>query len=102
MLFEGKNSVVIYLEGWQMRMVKDFLGLDCHVWIVPIDGTPVLRYDGPVPHPSTIKRMYLTEWQKREIEHEMGSCPCDYVELTKEHPLHVLYGGPEASKVGGK
>ena len=24
MLFEGKNQVVIYLEDWQMRMIKDF------------------------------------------------------------------------------
>ncbi len=64
MLFEGKNQVVIYLEDWQMRMVKDFVHVDCHWWAIPIDsGPPVMKYMGPVAagKPSAVKRMYFTD-----------------------------------------
>jgi hypothetical protein len=98
MQYEGKNQVVIYLEDWQMRMVRDFLGKDCHFWLVPIDSHPVVRYMGPVAAAAgaatrTVKRMYLTEWQKREIADETGQpCPCDFIEL--ERGMNIRYGAP--------
>jgi hypothetical protein len=30
MLRAGVKTLVIYLEDWQKRMIKDFLGVDCN------------------------------------------------------------------------
>ena len=46
MLFEGKNQVVIYLEDWQMRMVKDFVHVDCHWWGVQSPPTKLAANSG--------------------------------------------------------
>ena len=77
---KGRKFVVLYLTDWQIRMVKDFLGIECHVWTVPIGDGPVMKY-GVFPPPSSFtKKMYLTDWQIREIRAETGEC-CDYIEL---------------------
>ncbi len=83
--------VVIYLEDWQMRMVKDHLGVDCHRWIVPRDPPTNLKYWGPPGDNPSLKRMYLTEWQKREIRDIAGE-NCDFVELGPD--VIVRYGVP--------
>ena len=96
MLFEKKNQLVLYLEDWQMRMVKDFCGRTCHRLILPIDGEPRPKYNGPPPPgepPSGNKKMYLSEWQRREIAHEMGE-QCEFIELSEAIFPHVRYGAP--------
>ena len=30
--------VSIYLEDWQMRLIKDVKGEVCHIWDVPVEG----------------------------------------------------------------
>ena len=96
MKFEGKNEVAVYLEDWQMKMVKDVLGKDCHVWCVPTDSGPVMKYGAPTAvgtAPHSVQRMYLTSWQKRQIADASGeSCPCEFVEL--ESDMIVRYGAP--------
>ena len=97
MLIDDKNVVVLYLEDWQKRMIKDFLGADCDYWEVPIEGQkgseafiPINLY-AVVTHKLTeSKKMYLTDWQMRELRDEAG-ITCDFVELTKESPF-VKYG----------
>ncbi|MGA2068053.1 MAG: hypothetical protein ABSG86_23990 [Thermoguttaceae bacterium] len=99
MLFEGENQVVLYLEGWQMRMVKDFQGTACDRLVVPITGGGGMKYMGPPPAAagrtaaaqSEVKKMYLTEWQKREIAAETGE-PCEFIELQKG--AITRYGAP--------
>ena len=76
---KGKKVSAIYLTDWQMRMVKDFLGLDCHVWVVPSDAPAILRY-GVDPGWERRKKMYLTDWQKRELKAELGHS-CEFIEL---------------------
>jgi len=102
MQVEGKNQVQLYLEDWQMRMVKDVLGTDCHIWLVPVESKPVLEYEGPAAAAAgaatrTVKRMYLTDWQKREIADETGQpCQCDFVELVPG--LIMKYAAPVPRK----
>ncbi len=78
----GKKVLILYLTDWQRRMVKDFLGVDCYYWEVPIGcgGPPVVRYGVRFPMNPNAKRMYLTDWQKREIKDEAGES-CDFIEL---------------------
>jgi hypothetical protein len=88
---KGKKFLVLYLTDWQTRMIKDFLGVDCHYWTVPIDGDPVVRYGVRFSRNPKVKKMYLTDWQKREIEDEAGES-CDFIEL--EEGIIVKYGVP--------
>jgi hypothetical protein len=88
MLIDDKNVVVLYLEDWQKRMIKDFLGLECDRWEVLVEDANNFKYGSPFP-PSQYKRMYLTDWQMRELRDEAG-ITCDFVELKKE--FHRLYG----------
>ncbi len=40
MKIDGKTYVLIYLTGWQVRMVEDFCHMTCRVWTVPVvNGT---------------------------------------------------------------
>ena len=87
----GKKHLVLYLEDWQTRMIKDVLGEDCITWTVPLGDGGVVRYGVGPPENPTVKRMYLTEWQMREIKDEAGEA-CEYVELSRS-PL-VKYGMP--------
>lgn len=91
MEIRGKKFVVIYLEDWQIRMVKDFLGVDCHTWTVELGGGSVVRYGVGPPDNSKVKKLFLTDWQKRELRDEAGEV-CDFIEL--EQGVHVLYGVP--------
>jgi hypothetical protein len=89
MMRNGKQVVVLYLEDWQQRMIKDFLGVDCDQWEVPIEKGPVFLYGVFLHPPSEYKRMYLTEWQMREVRDEAGTT-CDFIELKKE--INMKYG----------
>jgi hypothetical protein len=82
MELNGKKFVSLYLTDWQMRMVKDVLGVDCHHYTFPVEGPPVLRYMAPRDPgvDRAAKRMYLTEWQRREIKDETGH-ECEFIEL---------------------
>ena len=83
MLRNGVKTLVLYLEDWQKRMVKDFLGVDCDTYEVEI-GTPtkpVMKY--AIPTNESLKRMYFTDWQIREMRDEAGVV-CEFIELTKE------------------
>ncbi len=94
MLRKGVKTLVLYLEDWQKRMIKDFLGLDCDVYEFkfpqPEPPEPIYRYGIPVRKES--KRMYFTEWQMREMRDEVGKV-CEFIELHKDEQ-HVLYMGP--------
>jgi hypothetical protein len=93
MIQNGKEIVVLYLEDWQKRMIKDFLGVDCNSWNMSIDDSLKMLYAPAFPHKEIInKRMYLTEWQMRELRDEAG-ITCDFIELTKEASI-VMYGPP--------
>ena len=91
MKVKGKNVLSLYLTDWQTRMVKDFLGVDCDYWTVPVEGTPVVKYGVGLPTNPRVKKMYLTDWQKREIKDETGES-CDYIEL--ERGIIIKYGIP--------
>jgi hypothetical protein len=91
MEFKGEKFLVLYLTDWQIRMVKDFLGVECHYWRVPIKNNPVVRYKVEVSANPKVKKLYLTDWQKREIRAESGEC-CDFIEL--DEGLITEYGVP--------
>lgn len=82
MEIDGKQHLALYLTDWQMRMIKDVLGVETHVWTVPVDNNPVLKYRGPESRrtPPKVQRMYLTEWQRKEIKDTTGE-ECEFVEL---------------------
>jgi hypothetical protein len=83
MMIDGKKVVVLYLEDWQKRMVKDFVGIECDRWVVPVvEGEANTMYRSLVPSNSENKRMYLTDWQMKEVKDEVGAT-CEFVELTK-------------------
>ena len=86
---KGRRFLLLYLTDWQIRMVKDFLGIECHRWTIPIGDMPITLYGMIPPHSSITKKMYLTDWQIREIRAETGEC-CDYIEL--ERKIVPLYG----------
>ena len=84
MIRNGVKTVVLYLENWQKRMVKDFLNVDCDSYEVPIpvpQAIPIHKYG--VPTSEKLKRMYFTDWQIREMRDETGVV-CEYVELHKD------------------
>jgi hypothetical protein len=91
MILNGKEVVVLYLEDWQRRMIKDFLEIDCDRWEVPVKESNNLKYGVPC-HPSENKKMYLTGWQMRELRDE-ARITCDFIELTKDHQK-VMYRVP--------
>ncbi len=91
MLRSGVKTVVLYLEDWQKRMIKDFLGVDCNTYEVSLaSGPSVVRYGIPVHEES--KRMYFTGWQMREMRDEAGVV-CEFIELHRDN-IHVLYMAP--------
>ena len=92
MLRKGVKTLVIYLEDWQKRMIKDFLGVDCNSYEVEIGTSAVARPLYAVPTDESLKRMYFTDWQMREIRDEIGVV-CEFIELQKSHIKH-LYGIP--------
>lgn len=84
--------VSIYLEDWQMRLIKDVRGDVCHIWDIPVeDRKMVPMYMVHEPVNPTEKRMYLTTWQKTQLFDEAG-LTCNFVEIK---PAMVLrYGLP--------
>jgi len=81
MKVHDKLVIVLYLEDWQKRLIKDFLGKECDTWDVPIKEAHNLKYGSPCP-PSEHKRMYLTDWQMRELR-DLAGVTCDFIELEK-------------------
>ena len=95
MLKNGVKTVVLYLEDWQKRMVKDFLGIDCNTYEVAIGNDPgQIRYG--VPTHEELKRMYFTDWQIREMK-DLAGVSCEFIELHKG-AIHTLYSAPPRSK----
>jgi hypothetical protein len=95
MLRNGVKTVVLYLEDWQVRMIKDFLGISCDTYTVDLSKGPVMfKYGVPVHEES--KRMYFTDWQIREMKDEAG-VSCEFVELHKD-AIHTLYAAPPPTK----
>jgi hypothetical protein len=92
MVKNGVKTVVLYLEEWQKRMVKDFLGVDCNTYEVKIGGgpVPIIRYG--IPTNEELKRMYFTDWQIREMK-DVAGVSCEFVELQKGD-IHSLYSVP--------
>ncbi len=82
MIVDGENVVVLFLEGWQKRMIQDFLGVDCDAWNIPVEEARNVMYGSPTISSGEYKRMYLTDCQMRELRDEAG-VTCDYVELKK-------------------
>ncbi len=82
MEIKGKKHIALYLTDWQIRMVKDLLGVSTHVWTVPVESGGGVRYMGPGARsvPTQAKRMYLTEWQRKEIKDETGE-DCEFIEI---------------------
>ena len=91
MLRKGVKTLVIYLEDWQMRMIKDFLGEVCDTYEVPLEDPTIFRYG--VPTHAETKRMYFTDWQIREMRDEAGKV-CEFIELVKEQKPLVKYMAP--------
>ncbi len=90
MLLKGVKTVVIYLEDWQKRMIKDFLGVDCNTYAVQVrtPSGPIPKYG--IPTDESLKRMYFTDWQIREMRDESGVV-CEFIELHK-NDIKLLYG----------
>lgn len=93
MLIKGEKFVILYLTDWQMRMVKDYLGSDCHYLEIPVKDVPVVLYKVIPGTDPGAKKMYLTDWQKRELRDEAGFV-CDFIELTKDVLPRFRYGLP--------
>lgn len=91
MIPERGKTVVLYLEDWQKRMLKDFLGVECNTYEVAI-GKPdiICRYG--IPNHVESKRMYLTDQQIHQIKDEAGMV-CEFVELHQDN-IHTLYMVP--------
>ena len=86
MKIDGKEKIVLYLEDWQIRMIKECLGADCENWIVDVEQTasqrPSVKYMVWPPANMNVKRMYLTGWQRREIKDSTGH-DCRFIELVE-------------------
>jgi hypothetical protein len=90
MLRKGIKTLIIYLEDWQKRMIKDFLGVDCNTYEVEI-GTPAKAVPPyGVPTDESLKRMYFTGWQIREMRDEAGVV-CEFIELHKSN-INLMHG----------
>jgi hypothetical protein len=87
---DGVKTVVLYLEDWQKRMVKNFLGVDCDTYTVKLEKPVQLRY--AILTSDKLKRMYFTDWQIREMRDEAGVA-CEFVELHKDVAV-AMYGVP--------
>ncbi len=83
MRLKDAKTVVLYLEDWQKRMVKDFLGVDCETCQVEIREVPDLVLRFGLPTNRKHKRMYFTDWQMREMRDEAGVA-CEFIELNEE------------------
>jgi hypothetical protein len=91
MIRNGVKTLVLYLEDWQMRMIKDFLKIECDTYEVEIK--PPFHPLYGVPAHTESKRMYFTDWQIREMKDEMGEA-CEFIELTKDATPNLKYMGP--------
>jgi hypothetical protein len=92
---QGVKSVVLYLEDWQQRMIKDTLGIECNTYTVDVNvpGDPIVRYKVVTPsEDAALKRMYFTDWQIRELR-DLTGVHCEFIEL---HPdaIRMLYAAP--------
>jgi hypothetical protein len=89
------NQIVLYLEDWQKKMIKDYLGVDCESCSVPLDANAptIFRYGVRSPEPG-YKRMYLTEWQIKELR-DVAGASCDFIELTAENKCVMYFGRTE-------
>jgi hypothetical protein len=87
------HAVSIYLEDWQMRLVKDVMGAEHTIWEIPIKEPTVYKYGVNEPVNPKAKRMYLTGWQKAQILDETGEV-CNFIEIAPNIPHIFRYGVP--------
>jgi hypothetical protein len=73
--------ITLYLTDWQIRMIRDIYGAECHVWNVEFGGS-VKRYMVYPPVDPKSTRMYLTGSQMQEIKDAAGTT-CHFIELKK-------------------
>ncbi len=85
-VIDGVKKVVVYLEGFQKRMVKDFLGVECDTYELEVPAPPRFVPLYAAPTDLKCKRMYFTGWQMREIKDEAG-VTCEFIELCKDRPV---------------
>jgi hypothetical protein len=90
MVQNEKDVVVLPLEDWQKKMIKDILGVDCNSFSIPVDDGFNLLYAPPfLDEKITQHRMYFTEQQMKKLSDK--GITCDFIELTKE-ASHYMYG----------
>jgi hypothetical protein len=78
--YMAKKIVSIYLEDWQVRLIKDVSGQVCHIWDITVEVGPMPLYGVHQPVNPKEKRMYLTTWQKTQLFDEAGFT-CNFVEI---------------------
>jgi hypothetical protein len=93
----------VYLEDWQMRVVRDVLGVTCHVWRPAVNGDLNLLYYVRTAEDPAMPRLYLESWQQRQLRDEAARI-CDFVVLQKSQigkefvdeptPPIIRYGVP--------
>jgi hypothetical protein len=92
---QGVKTVVLYLEDWQQRMIKDTLGLSCDTYTVDVNvpSGPIVRYKVVTPgEDAALKRMYFSDWQIRELR-DLTGVHCEFIELDPE-AKRMLYAAP--------
>jgi hypothetical protein len=92
---QGVKTVVLYLEDWQQRMIKDTLGLECNTYTVDVNvpGDPIVRYKVVPPgEEAALKRMYFSDWQIRELR-DLTGVHLEFIELQPD-TIRMLYPAP--------
>lgn len=81
----GRKYMILYLTDRQIKEVGDFLGARCPGWVIATGNGngPIVSFVAQCYGPPKVKKMYLTEKQRRELMAESGEYR-DYVELKKE------------------
>lgn len=87
---ESKKALRIFLTTWQQRMIQNELSIEqCQFLEADVSSEKVLMYAVEHAAGADIKRLYLTDEQKQQIQNEVGKS-CDYLELAVGGPI-VMY-----------
>ena len=90
MLVEGKKVVELYFTDAQIRLLKS-RGVECHYHRFVLEPQRVVRYMVRFPEDPAAIKIYLTDWQKREVMDEAGEA-CEFLELSEASIID--YGVP--------
>lgn len=95
MVENTKRVVSIYLEDWQMRLIKDVRGETCHILDVPVEEPIVYMYGVHEKADPKETRMYFTSWQKTQLFDE-AEMTCNFIEISKVPfpPFNMRYAVP--------